>query len=133
MVAGSFDPTPVPPHHCQREHPRDGAQSGTDGEHTRSVDLATELGRASTRLATRLADPALVHTVDDLEAITDGFATTAAGLAEGVTAMAAWMRTAGHGGTLSGHTSVVADRLAHAGHELDRLRQAVAQAASPSN
>ncbi|MBA8824678.1 hypothetical protein FHX42_002025 [Saccharopolyspora lacisalsi] len=133
MVAGGFDRTSVPPHHCRRESARRDAQPGTDGEHTVSVDLATELGRASTRLATRLADPALVHTIGDLEAITDGFATTVGGLAEGVTAMAAWMRTAGHGGTLSGHTSVVADRLAHAGDELDRLRQAVAQAASPEN
>lgn len=135
MVARRSDHTPTQAAHGtpQGEKARRSAESGTDHDATVSAEIAAEVGEATKQLAARLANPDIAHTVEDIEAITQGLATTVAGAADGVTAMTAWMRTAGHGGALSGHTSVVADRLAHAGDELARLTQAVGQAARPAS
>lgn len=65
---------------------------------------------------------------DEVASVTDSFATAVAGLTEGLHGITRWLRTSGHAGVLSGHSSAVTDRLAHAGHEVQRLAEVLAQA-----
>ncbi|MCA1195665.1 MULTISPECIES: hypothetical protein [unclassified Saccharopolyspora] len=94
-----------------------------DGGYT--AEVALQVGEAARVLGERLGDPAMPHSVADLELATRGFAATAEGMAAGVAGVTEWLRATGHAGALSGHASVVAERLVHVSRELTRLADAV--------
>jgi hypothetical protein len=81
-----------------------------------------------TQLGVRLRDPAIAHSVEEIGHVTRGFSVAVDGMAHGLGGITEWLRAAGHAGPLSGHASVVADRLAHAGRELTRLAEAISEA-----
>ncbi|MFR9729860.1 hypothetical protein ACL03H_11580 [Saccharopolyspora sp. MS10] len=122
MTAPRYTEQPSAP---RRQHAArsGGRPAGDEGGYT--AEVALQVGEAAQVLGERLRDPALPHGVEDLAGITRGFAATAEGMAAGVAGITEWLRAAGHAGTLSGHASVVADRLGHVGRELDMLAEAV--------
>lgn len=110
---------------------RAGARRSADGDDLdpqRVVEIASEVGEAAAALGRRLRDPALGYDVDEIERVTQCLAATVAGVATGVEGITEWLRAAGYAGALSGHSSAVADRLAHAGDELALLTQAIGRA-----
>lgn len=104
------------------------ADSGAAASTEYSVEVATEVGEAMAQLAARLSDPAVAHTIGEIEQVTHGFAATADAISHGLGGITEQLRAAGHAGPLSGHASVVADRLVHASRELTRLAEALGQA-----
>lgn len=90
-----------------------------------TADIAAQIGEAAHQLGSRLADPSTPHTVDELEAVTQGFSHTVAGMAEGLAGITEWLRAAGYAGRLSGHCCVVGERLTHLSKELHRLSEAI--------
>ncbi len=107
---------------------RSAARRGGTGEPVAAAEIAAELGEAAAALGKQLRDPALARTVEEFEEISRGFAATTEGMAEGISGMTEWLRAAGHAGTVTGNTSVVADRLSHIGNELNRLCEVLRQA-----
>ncbi|MEU6132700.1 hypothetical protein ABZ805_26280 [Saccharopolyspora sp. NPDC047091] len=101
-----------------------------DGGYT--AEVALQVGEAAHVLGERLGDPAMSHSIADLEQSTRGFAATAEGMAAGVAGITEWLRAAGHAGALTGHASVVAERLVHVSRELTRLADAVDAAEHPA-
>ncbi|MEY8038032.1 MULTISPECIES: hypothetical protein [Saccharopolyspora] len=90
--------------------------------------MAWQVGDATTALGARLSDPGVAHSVEEIEQVMRGFSAAVEGMSTGVTGVTEWLRAAGHAGALSGHASVVADRLAHASKELTRLAEVIDQA-----
>ncbi|GAA4832993.1 hypothetical protein [Saccharopolyspora rosea] len=107
---------------------RSGARRSAESGQGYSAEVAGQVGEASAALGQRLRDPAVAHDVAEIEQVLRGFSTAVEGMADGVGGVTEWLRAAGHAGPLSGHASVVADRLAHAGRELERLAEAIGQA-----
>jgi hypothetical protein len=93
-----------------------------------SADVASQVGEALAQLGARLSDPAVAHSVAEIEQVTRGFSTAVDGMAHGMGGITEWLRAAGHAGPVSGHASVVADRLVHVARELTRLAEAINQA-----
>ncbi len=93
-----------------------------------SAEVSQQVAEAVTTLAGRLADPSVAHSVEEIERVMRGFSTTVEGMAEGLDGLTEWLRAAGHAGALSGHASVVSERMVHLGRELTRLAEAVQQA-----
>lgn len=93
-----------------------------------SAEVATQVGDALSQLGARLCDPAVAHSVPELERVTRGFSVAVDGMAHGLGGITEWLRAAGHVGPVSAHASVVADRLAHVGRELAMLADAVQEA-----
>ncbi|GAA0530021.1 hypothetical protein GCM10011581_29470 [Saccharopolyspora subtropica] len=86
------------------------------------------MGEATAALGDRLRDPAVPHSVEEIEKIMRGFALTVESMSRGMGGVTEWLRAAGHAGPLSGHASVMAERLSHIGKELGRLAAAIEQA-----
>lgn len=123
--------SPHPPAPTRRAAARSGAtRTGDDGRYT--VEVAAQIGEAAQVLGERLQDPEMPHSVEDLEHVTRGFATTVEGMSAGVAGITEWLRAAGHAGTLSGHASVMSERLSHISRELARLADAVDAAEHPA-
>lgn len=93
-----------------------------------SAEVASQVGDAVSQLGERLCDPAVAHSVPELEHVTRGFAVAVDGMAQGMGGITEWLRAAGHAGPVSAHSSVVADRLAHVGRELARLAESIREA-----
>lgn len=70
----------------------------------------------------------MAHSIAEIQQIATGFSGTVDGMAEGIGGITEWLRASGHAGPLSGHASVVQDRLAHVARELARLAEAIDQA-----
>lgn len=79
-------------------------------------------------LGERLRDPSVPHSVEEIEKVMRGFSLTVEGMSTGLGGVTEWLRAAGHVGPLSGHASVMSERLAHIGKELTRLAEAIEQA-----
>ncbi len=92
-----------------------------------SAAVASQVGEATSQLGAHLADPAVAHTVEEIEQVARGFSEAVDGMAQGLGGITEWLRATGYSIPLSGHSSVVADRLVHAGRELTRLAEAIAQ------
>lgn len=108
---------------------RSGTRRNEDsGESGYSSEVAGQVGEAVTALGERLRDPAVAHSVEEIEKVMRGFSTTVEGMANGVGGVTEWLRAAGHVGPLSGHASVMAERLSHIGKELARLAEAIERA-----
>lgn len=97
-----------------------------------SAEVASQVGDAVSQLGERLCDPAVAHSVPELEHVTRGFSVAVDGMALGVGGITEWLRAAGHVGPVSAHASVVADRLAHVGRELAMLADAIQEAEQES-
>ncbi len=127
-AAGHSDNTPTqagrhtPP---RRSGTRRSADSGESGY---SAEVAWQVGEATSALGDRLRDPAVPHTVEEIEKVVRGFSMTVEGMATGVGGVTEWLRAAGHAGPLSGYASVMTERLSHIGKELARLAEAIEQA-----
>jgi hypothetical protein len=93
-----------------------------------SAEVASQVGDAVAQLGARLCDPAVAHSVPELEHVTRGFSVAVDGMAQGLGGITEWLRAAGHAGPVSAHASVVADRLAHVGRELAMLAEAIREA-----
>lgn len=106
------------------------AESDTGSESEYTVELSARVAEAMSQLAARLNDPGIVHSMSEIDEITQGFSTTTEAMSQGLVGITEQLRAAGYAGPLSGHASVVADRLAHAGRELTRLAETVQQAQS---
>ena len=106
---------------------RRSAESG-EVETGYSAEVAAQLGEAAAQLGARLGDPSVAHSVAEIEQVARGFSVVAGGMADGMGGITEWLRAAGHVGPLSGHASVMADRLAHVSKELIRLAEAIEQA-----
>ncbi|GAA2792882.1 hypothetical protein [Saccharopolyspora taberi] len=118
-------------HNGRHTPPRRGARRSAESgevETGYSAEIAAQLGEASAQLGARLVDPAVAHSVAEVEQVARGFSVVADGMAEGMGGVTEWLRAAGHAGPLSGHASVVADRLAHVSKELTRLAEAIEKA-----
>lgn len=107
---------------------RAARRAGQTQAATDSAAIASQVGQATGQLGSHLADPAVAHTVEEIEQITRGFSEAADGMARGLGGITEWLRATGHPVPLSGHSSVVADRVLHAGRELTRLAEALARA-----
>ncbi|QIZ38265.1 hypothetical protein FDZ84_31625 [Saccharopolyspora sp. ASAGF58] len=127
-AAGPSDNTPpqagrhTPP---RRSGTRRSADSGESGY---SAEVSWQVGEAASALGDRLRDPAVAHTVEEIEQVMRGFSLTADGMSVGCAGVTEWLRAAGHAGPLSGHASVMAERLSHIGKELARLAEAIEKA-----
>ncbi|WP_188987917.1 hypothetical protein [Saccharopolyspora thermophila] len=127
-AAGHSDNTPL---QAGRHTPprRAGARRGDDSsELGYSAEVAWQVGEATAALGDRLRDPAVPHSVEEIEKIMRGFALTVESMSRGMGGVTEWLRAAGHAGPLSGHASVMAERLSHIGKELGRLAAAIEQA-----
>lgn len=93
-----------------------------------SAQVAAQLGEVCEQLAHRLQDPAVAHSISEIQQVATGFSATVHGMADGLGGVTAWLRASGHAGPLSGHASVVQDRLTHVGRELARLAEAIDEA-----
>lgn len=112
-----------------RHGPRAGAgEPATDDGTGYSAQVAAQLGEVCEQLAHRLKDPAVAHSVSEIQQVATGFSTTVHGMADGLGGITEWLRASGHAGPLSGHASVVQDRLTHVGRELARLAEAIDEA-----
>ncbi|MDA3630979.1 hypothetical protein [Saccharopolyspora oryzae] len=126
--AGHSESTPsqagkhTPP---RRSGTRRGEESGEQGY---SAEVAWQVGEATVALGERLRDPSVPHNVPEIEKVMRGFSLTVEGMSAGVGGVTEWLRAAGHVGPLSGHASVMAERLSHIGKELTRLAEAIEQA-----
>lgn len=100
---------------------------------TDSAAVAAQVGDATSQLGAHLADPAVAHTVEEIEQVARGFSEAVQGMAQGLGGVTEWLRATGYAGPLSGHSSVVADRLVHAGRELTRLAEAISEADQDQN
>ncbi|EQD85501.1 hypothetical protein N599_14465, partial [Saccharopolyspora erythraea D] len=78
-------------------------------------------------------DPAVAHSVAEIEEVARGFSAVADGMSQGMGGVTEWLRAAGHVGPVSGHASVMADRLSHVSKELTRLAEAIEQARHSTN
>lgn len=103
-----------------------GAQDADGGGY--SAQVAAQLGQVCGQLADRLKDPAVAHSIAEIQQVANGFSATVEGMADGLGGITEWLRASGHAGPLSGHSSVVQDRLTHASRELARLAEAIEQA-----
>ncbi|MCX2732689.1 hypothetical protein OOZ19_20830 [Saccharopolyspora sp. NFXS83] len=121
-----------PPAPTQRSAARSGATRTGDDDGRYTAEVAAQIGEAAQVLGERLQDPAMPHSVEDLEHVTRGFATTVEGMSAGVAGITEWLRAAGHAGALSGHASVMSERLSHISRELARLADAVDAAEHPA-
>ncbi|MEV0697853.1 hypothetical protein AB0I53_08030 [Saccharopolyspora sp. NPDC050389] len=90
--------------------------------------MAWQVGEAAAALGDRLRDPAVPHSVEEIEQVMRGFSLTVEGMAVGCGGVTEWLRAAGHAGPLSGHASVMSERLSHIGKELTRLADAIEKA-----
>lgn len=93
-----------------------------------SGEVASQLGDVAAQLATQIRDPGVAHSIEEIEEVTRGFSAAVEGMAAGLGGITEWLRASGHAGSLSGHSSVVQDRLAHASKELARFAEAVNEA-----
>lgn len=98
------------------------------GESGYSAEVARQVGEATVALGERLRDPGVAHNVEEIEKVLRGFSLTMEGMSNGLTGVTEWLRAAGHVGPLSGHSSVMSERLSHIGKELSRLADAVEKA-----
>lgn len=117
---------PAAPTPAQGSRRRAGDGALTDSEY--SVEVAAQVSEAMTQLGALLSDPGVAHTMQELEQVTNGFSATAEAMAQGLSGITEQLRAAGYAGPLSGHSSVVADRLVHASRELTRLAEAMSEA-----
>jgi hypothetical protein len=108
--------------------PRRAARRSVESEAGFSAEVASQVGDALTQLGVRLCDPAVAHSVPELQHVTRGFSTAVDGMAHGLGGITEWLRAAGYSGPVSAHSSVVADRLAHVGRELAMLAEAIDEA-----
>ncbi|APU14376.1 hypothetical protein UA75_11665 [Actinoalloteichus sp. GBA129-24] len=115
---------PVP-----RTGPRRGVKDVDTNDAMPPADVAQEVGEAARQLGDQLSDTNAMHSLADIERIVAGLAAAVTGAADGLDGITQWLRSTGYGGDLSGHASVVAERLAHAGGELGLLVDAVHKAA----
>ncbi|KEI43887.1 hypothetical protein [Saccharopolyspora rectivirgula] len=122
-VAGRSEEQPEPSA-TERRSTRRGPQAGQDSP----VEVAEQIGQAAAELAQHLQDPAVLLSVPDTEQVLRSFSTAVQGMADGVTGITEWLRAAGHAGSLSGHSSAVADRLEHTARELAWLAETVQRA-----
>ncbi|MEB3370897.1 hypothetical protein [Saccharopolyspora mangrovi] len=109
-----------------RRSGRRGEDGG--GESGYSSEVARQVGEATVALGERLRDPGVAHSVEEIEKVMRGFSLTVEGMSGGLSGVTEWLRAAGHVGPLSGHASVMAERLSHIGKELSRLADAIEQA-----
>lgn len=108
---------------------RSGAQQGSgSGQTGQSAEIAWQVSEASAALAERLRDPSVAHSVEEIEKVLRGFSATVEGMSDGVGGITEWLRAAGHAGQVTGHSSVMSERMSHVGKELQRLAEAVRQA-----
>lgn len=107
---------------------RAARRSAESAESGFSAEVASQVGDAVSQLGVRLCDPAVAHSVPELEQVARGFSLAVDGMAQGLTGITEWLRAAGHTGPVSAHSSVVADRLAHVSRELARLAEAIQEA-----
>ncbi len=114
--------------HSTDRSARSARQAGSPAATTDSAAVAAQVGEATAQLGAHLADPAVAHTVEEFEQVTRGFSEAVDGMARGLGGITEWLRATGYAVPLSGHSSVVADRLAHAGRELTLLAEAIARA-----
>lgn len=112
----------------RRAGTRRSADSGQPSDQGYSADMAHQVGEAVAALAQRLVDPSVAHSVEEVEHVMRGFSTTVEGMADGIGGVTEWLRAAGHAGALSGHASVVSERMVHISRELERLADAARQA-----
>jgi hypothetical protein len=127
-AAGHSDNTPpqagrhTPPRRSGTRRSTDASESGY------SAEVAWQVGEAAVALGERLRDPAVAHTVEEIEKVMRGFSLTVEGMSVGLDGVTEWLRAAGHVGPLSGHASVMSERLSHIGKELGRLAEAIERA-----
>lgn len=119
-----MSPADGAPRHGSRADLR-GAEANGSGY---SAQVAAQMGEVSEQLAARLKDPAVAHSIAEIQEIATGFSATLHGMADGLGGITEWLRASGHAGPLSGHASVVQDRLSHVGRELTRLAEAIDEA-----
>lgn len=116
--------------HAETARPsrRASRRSAESTESGFSAEVASQVGDALSQLGARLCDPAVAHSVPELEHVTRGFSVAVDGMAQGLGGITEWLRAAGHVGPVSAHASVVSDRLAHVGRELTMLAEAIREA-----